>query len=235
MPVPLHVLDQCSPAHDTPGFIYSVVDYRIDCYRDVSHAFEMAGNCYLPGLALPASAVHDMIRAALMEILQQAGKMEDKINVVFVCMGNICRSPSAEGVFRHLVEQRNLASRIVIDSAGTHAYHVGEAPDSRAQAAANRRGMDLSKQRARKFSIADFTRFDYIVAMDYDNLERLQTLRPPEFTGQLSLLLSYAPELGIEEVPDPYYGGESGFERVLDLIEQASLGLLNEISKRHDL
>jgi len=150
-------------------------------------------------------------------------------------MGNICRSPSAEGVFRQLVEQKNLAHRIVIDSAGTHAYHVGEAPDVRAQAAAKRRGMDLSKQRARKVSTADFAHFDYIVAMDYDNLERLQALCPPEFAGQLSLFLNYAPELGIDEVPDPYYGGESGFERVLDLIEQASSGLLYEISKRHEL
>lgn len=161
--------------------------------------------------------------------------MKEQISVVFVCMGNICRSPSAEGVFRKLVEQKNLADRILIDSAGTHAYHIGEAPDSRAQAAARRRGMDLSQQRARRITADDFSRFDYILAMDYDNLERLQALRPPGFAGELALLLSYAPEGEIAEVPDPYYGGERGFERVLDLIEQASSGLLDQISRRHNL
>jgi protein-tyrosine phosphatase len=159
----------------------------------------------------------------------------EKINVVFVCMGNICRSPSAEGVFRELVERHDLTAHIEIDSAGTHAYHVGEPPDGRAQAAAGRRGIDLSRQVARRFAPTDFNRFDYVVAMDQENLARLQELCPPDYPGRLSLLLKYAPELGVEEVPDPYYGGANGFERVLDLIEQAAEGLLADIRQRHKL
>lgn len=155
------------------------------------------------------------------------------INVLFVCMGNICRSPTAEGVFRHIVTSRQLDSRIHIDSAGTHAYHIGEPPDRRAQAAALQRDIDLSRQVARRIDVMDFENFDYILAMDHDNLQILRSLCPAGHEHKLSLFLTFAPQLGEEEVPDPYYGGEHGFERVLDLIEVAAEGLLLDIRQRH--
>jgi len=148
-------------------------------------------------------------------------------------MGNICRSPTAEGVFRHIVTSRQLDSRIRIDSAGTHAYHIGEPPDRRAQAAALQREVDLSRQVARRIDVMDFENFDYILAMDHDNLEILRSLCPAGHEHKLSLFLSFAPHLGEEEVPDPYYGGERGFERVLDLIEAAAEGLMQDIRQRH--
>lgn len=154
-----------------------------------------------------------------------------KISVLFVCMGNICRSPTAQGVFQQLVEQHDLSDRILIDSAGTHAYHVGNPPDPRAQAAAQRRGIDLSFQRARRVTPDDFSCFHFILAMDRDNLMELQEVAPHGHGSQLSLFLDYAPGLGYQEVPDPYYGGESGFERVLDLIQAASEGLLDRIRR----
>jgi protein-tyrosine phosphatase len=148
------------------------------------------------------------------------------VKILFVCMGNICRSPTAHGVFQRLVEETGLNRDIEIDSAGTHAYHVGNPPDSRAQAAALRRGIDMSSQRARRVAVDDFERFDYILAMDRENLGALQAACPPQYAHKLSLFLEYAPELTIREVPDPYYGGAKGFEQVLDLIEMASEGLL---------
>ena len=157
----------------------------------------------------------------------------EKINVLFVCMGNICRSPTAEGVFRHFVQQAQLEDVIVIDSAGTHAYHVGDQPDRRAQTAALRRGIDLSQQIARRVRPEDFDQFDYILAMDLDNLQHLQSWCPPGQDHKLALFLAYAPDLGESEVPDPYYGGASGFDRVLDLIEAASRGLLDTIHQQH--
>lgn len=155
------------------------------------------------------------------------------VSVVFVCMGNICRSPTAEGVFRALVERENLAGEIAIDSAGTHAYHVGEPPDSRSQAAARQRGVDLSGQRARKAVAADFKHFDYVLAMDPDNHAMLASLCPGGEEHRLRLFLEFAPEAGRSDVPDPYYGGGRGFDEVLDLIEQASEGLLADIRKNH--
>jgi protein-tyrosine phosphatase len=159
--------------------------------------------------------------------------------VLFVCMGNICRSPTAEGVFRHHVIQAGLESAMVIDSAGTHAYHVGEPPDKRSMAAALRRGYDLSAQRARHVCPVDFEQFDFILAMDRDNLALLQAECPPAYQAKLQLFLSYATDpqqplgqgqgLRTREVPDPYFGGADGFERVLDLIEDASRGLLGHI------
>jgi protein-tyrosine phosphatase len=146
--------------------------------------------------------------------------------VLFVCMGNICRSPTAEGVFRRAVDLAGLADAIHADSAGTGDWHVGSPPDRRAIQAARRRGYDLTALRARQVTASDFTRFDWIIAMDRSNLRTLENLRPPEFGGHLRLLLTFAPELGIEEVPDPYYGGPEGFEQVLDLIERASDGLV---------
>ena len=155
---------------------------------------------------------------------------ESKTRVLFVCMGNICRSPTAEGVFRYYAEQAGLADRLEIDSAGTHAYHVGEPADRRARAAAERRGMSLDGIRARRVSAQDYQRFDYIIAMDEDNLARLRAEAPEGHDARLHLFLEFA--AGSEtEVPDPYYGGAAGFERVLDLVEDASRGLLETLSR----
>ena len=153
-----------------------------------------------------------------------------KMSVLFVCMGNICRSPTAEGVFRHFVCEAGMAERFDIDSAGTHAYHVGEPPDRRATAAAERRGMSLADIYARRVSDADFERFDLIVAMDADNEQRLLDQAGEEHAAKVRLFLEFAegPET---EVPDPYYGGAAGFERVLDLVEAASRGLLASVIK----
>ena len=155
------------------------------------------------------------------------------VNVVFVCLGNICRSPTAEGVFRAIVEGHGLGPRIGIDSAGTGAYHTGEPADQRAQAAARRRGFDLSTIRARKATAGDFRRFDYVLAMDRENQAALSRICPPGEEHRLSLFLDYAPQLGRRDVPDPYYGGGNGFELVLDLIEAASEGLLADIREKH--
>lgn len=154
------------------------------------------------------------------------------VKVLFVCMGNICRSPTAQGVFERMVSEAGLAEFVQIDSAGTHAYHVGEPPDRRAQAAARKRGYDLSAQRARRISPLDFASYDYVLVMDEDNLADARSSCPPEHAHKLALLMHYAPEHGLREVPDPYYGGESGFDRVLDMVEAASRGLLAEISRR---
>jgi protein-tyrosine phosphatase len=148
-------------------------------------------------------------------------------------MGNICRSPTAQGVFEQLVRQAELTAQIEVDSAGTHAYHVGESPDTRASEAAMRRGVDLSRQRARRVGAEDFEAFDYVLAMDSSNYDDLAAICRPEHLPKLSRLLEFAPDLGTLEVPDPYYGGATGFERVLDLIEMASEGLLAEIRQQH--
>ena len=157
------------------------------------------------------------------------------VKVLFVCMGNICRSPTAQGVFERLVADNKLVEYIEIDSAGTHAYHIGERPDERASAAALKRGIDLSTQKARRVSADDFHVFDYVIAMDSSNYEDLASKCPTEHETKLSLFLEYAEDLEATEVPDPYYGGATGFERVLDLIEKASAGLLAEIRKQHRL
>ncbi|HEY5603161.1 MAG TPA: low molecular weight protein-tyrosine-phosphatase [Gammaproteobacteria bacterium] len=155
------------------------------------------------------------------------------VNILFVCMGNICRSPTAEGVFTRLVEEAGLLDKIAIDSAGTHAYHVGEPPDPRAQKSALARGIDISHLRARRAVAEDFERFDYVLAMDYDNLQKLQSFCEPRHVSKLHLFLAYGSHDDIKEVPDPYYGGPLGFERVLDLIEDASHGLLQNILEKH--
>lgn len=156
-----------------------------------------------------------------------------KIKVLFVCMGNICRSPTAEGVFRHIVAENNLQASIVTDSAGTHAYHVNETPDRRAQATATSRGIDLSDLRARRVTVADFEKFEYVLAMDRDNYAILDDLCPAALNDRLSLFLDFAPSVKASEVPDPYYGGVKGFEVVFDMVEQASLGLLQDIKNKH--
>jgi len=155
------------------------------------------------------------------------------IRVLFICMGNICRSPTAHGVFLKLIDEHSLGHLIEVDSAGTHAYHVGEPPDGRAQAAALRRDVDLSPLRARKVQPGDFDGFDYLLAMDDDNLQILAQMSPSGREGKLRLFLDFAPHIPEREVPDPYYGGESGFERVLDLIEAAAEGLLEDIKSKH--
>ena len=157
--------------------------------------------------------------------------IKENTSVLFVCMGNICRSPTAEGVFRHLAEQAGLSGQLQIDSAGTHAYHTGEPPDHRARAAAERRGMSLDGIYARRVTVEDFDRFDHVIAMDEDNLERLRAEAPAHHHDKLRLFLEFGSS-GEREVPDPYYGGSAGFERVLDLVEEASRGLLETLSRK---
>ncbi|MEB3286909.1 MAG: low molecular weight protein-tyrosine-phosphatase [Vampirovibrionales bacterium] len=157
------------------------------------------------------------------------------VKVLFVCMGNICRSPSAEGVFRHVVQQAGLEAEILIDSAGTHDYHVGGPPDSRSQRHALQRGYDLSALRAWQILEKDFDRFDYIYVMDCENLNNVLRICPERDKHKVGLFLALAPHLGVEEVPDPYYGGVEGFEHVLDLIEAASEALLAKLCQDHGL
>lgn len=158
--------------------------------------------------------------------------MKSKIKVLFVCMGNICRSPTAEAVFRHYVENAGLSEQVMIDSAGTHDYHIGDKPDSRAQHAAQQRGYDMSKQRGRQVGEDDFRHFDYVLAMDKTNLANLRRITPPDSGTHAKLLLEYARNHVERDVPDPYYGGGDGFERVLDMVEDAAEGLLQEIRRR---
>jgi len=154
------------------------------------------------------------------------------VKILFVCLGNICRSPTAAGVVRTLAAREAPELSIEVDSAGTAAYHVGEPPDPRTRQAAARRGYDLSALRARIVEPADFERFDLIVAMDRENLRVLRQRAPPAAHERLRLLLEFAPEAGPEDVPDPYYGGPNGFEEVLDLIEAAARGLLAHLRQR---
>ncbi|MGQ9658723.1 MAG: low molecular weight protein-tyrosine-phosphatase [Thermochromatium sp.] len=155
------------------------------------------------------------------------------IRVLFVCMGNICRSPTAHGVFRQLVREEGLSHRIEIDSAGTHAYHLGEPPDRRARDTARMRGIDISDLRARLAEPDDFVRFHYVLAMDRDNYAHLARLCPKGLEDRLRLFMEFAPELGLREVPDPYYGDQRGFEQVFDLVEAAARGLLLDIKSRY--
>ena len=160
---------------------------------------------------------------------------KSKISVLFVCMGNICRSPTAEGVFRKVVSDAELGEGILVDSAGTHAYHVNEPPDRRARAAAESRGFPLDNIRARRVSGDDYERFDYILAMDEDNLQILKEGAPEEHRHKVRLFLEFAASSSETEVPDPYYGGAAGFERVLDLVEEASHGLLETLQRENGL
>lgn len=159
--------------------------------------------------------------------------LKNNVSVVFVCMGNICRSPTAEGVFRHLVRQEGLDDWITTDSAGTHAYHIGEQPDHRAQQTALSRGIDLSDLRGRKAIENDFHEFDYVLAMDDDNYRLLENICPAGLESKLSLFLNFSNEYSETQVPDPYYGGDQGFEHVFDLVESASHGLLQDIKRRY--
>lgn len=161
--------------------------------------------------------------------------MEDKVApvaVLFVCMGNICRSPTAEGIFSQLVANSALQREIRTDSAGTHAYHVGHPPDSRAVRAAARRGYDLSALRARQVAAADFATFDYVLAMDAANLAMLREMAPGQWRSKPQLLLDFGARYRGSEVPDPYYGGSGDFELVLDMTEDGASGLLEHIRKK---
>jgi protein-tyrosine phosphatase len=151
------------------------------------------------------------------------------MRILFVCMGNICRSPSAEGVFRSLLASRAPQLTVEIDSAGTHDYHVGEPPDERAIAAAQRRGIDLSALRARTVRAGDFDYYDLILAMDEQNLRELRRRAPVHRHDRIRLMMEFVSAATVSAVPDPYYGGLQGFEQVLDLLEEASDGLLQEL------
>ncbi len=153
----------------------------------------------------------------------------NKISVLFVCMGNICRSPTAEGVFRKLVREEGVEHLFLIDSAGTHAYHVDNPPDERAQRAALARGVDISQLRARQVSRRDFEIFDHILVMDRYNYDAAMLVCPLAHSHKVRLFMEYAPGLKISEVPDPYYGGRKGFEQVLDLVERAAIGFLDSV------
>jgi protein-tyrosine phosphatase len=157
---------------------------------------------------------------------------EVTVRVLFVCLGNICRSPTAEGVFRKLVAGEGLEHAVEIDSAGTHAYHIGEPPDARAQAAALRRGVDLSGLRGRQALSSDIEQFDYVLAMDQENLRNLRAIAAREHLHKVRLFMEFSSVYGEREVPDPYFGGHGGFERVLDMIEDAAAGLLADIRQR---
>ncbi|MCR4376755.1 MAG: low molecular weight phosphotyrosine protein phosphatase [Rhodospirillales bacterium] len=153
------------------------------------------------------------------------------VSVLFVCLGNICRSPTAEGIFRDLIEREGLADHFTIDSAGTAAYHVGSPPDSRAQAETKRHGIDIGGLRARQARHLDFTQFDYILAMDQENHRNLMAICPPGGEHRLHLFLDFASNPGRRDVPDPYYDGR--FDAVFDLIEDAAKGLLADIRAKH--
>jgi protein-tyrosine-phosphatase/RimJ/RimL family protein N-acetyltransferase len=172
----------------------------------------------------PSDAADDRMKSRL--------RSGHRMRVLFVCMGNICRSPTAEGVFREYVRRHAPDLPLEIDSAGTHDYHVGEPPDPRALRAAASRGLDLSRLRARQVEEADFERFDLILAMDRLNYVTLLDRSPPQFHSRIRLLLDFAKHTGREDVPDPYYGGAKGFEEVLDLLEDAAAALLAEVRRK---
>lgn len=161
-------------------------------------------------------------------------KSDETIKVLFVCMGNICRSPTADVVFRHQVKEAGLDQQIMVDSAGTHAYHIGDPPDPRAQRSALQRGYEMHDLRARAVQQDDFIEFDYILAMDRDNLAILQERCPAQHSNKVSLLMQYSRGTNLrKEVADPYFGGQREFEEVLDMVEEASLGLLEHIRSSH--
>jgi protein-tyrosine phosphatase len=156
-----------------------------------------------------------------------------KIQVLFVCKGNICRSPTAQGTFQKLLNDKNLRQSIIIDSAGTHDYHIGKSPDERAQKAASAMGIDIGGLVGRQVSTEDFDKFDYIIAMDKANLAILNDLCPSTQKHKLSLFLSFAPDVKCEDVPDPFWGDGKDFEIAFTMIKTASLGLLDDIKKKH--
>ena len=174
----------------------------------------------------------DYVNVPIFTEFIQLGDLMAQYSVLFVCLGNICRSPTAEGVFRKLVGEAGRSDEFHIDSAGTGSWHVGRAPDERARKAALNRGIDISRQVARQVRVGDFEDFDYILAMDKDNLRVLEGLAPASDRDKIGLFLDFAPGSGMREVPDPYYGGANGFDDVLDLVEEASRGLLDHIVQK---
>ncbi|BBP43924.1 low molecular weight protein-tyrosine-phosphatase [Thiosulfativibrio zosterae] len=156
-----------------------------------------------------------------------------KVSVIFVCLGNICRSPTAHGVFRQLVNDKGWANHIEIDSAGTAAYHVGKQADARSRSVAKQRGIAMDDLRARKVDLGDIIEFDYILAMDETNYADLLEMALPEHRHKIRLFLEFAPQFNQKEVPDPYYGGADGFNFVFDLVEAASVGLLADIEQKY--
>lgn len=156
-----------------------------------------------------------------------------KVSVIFVCLGNICRSPTAHGVFRQLVNDKGWADRIEIDSAGTAAYHIGKQADARSRSVAKQRGIQMDDLRARKVDLGDIIEFDYILAMDESNYADLLEMALPEHRHKIRLFLEFAPQFNQKEVPDPYYGGSDGFNYVFDLVEAASIGLLADIKQQY--
>ena len=157
--------------------------------------------------------------------------MNDPVRILFVCLGNICRSPSAEGVFRRIAREHGLLDRLEVDSCGTGSWHIGKPPDARAMEAASRRGIDISDLRARQISEQDLDRFDYVLVMDRQNLADVRAIWRQNGGTEPELFLGYS-KTGRDEVPDPYFGGEDGFEQVLDLIEDAARGLIADIRGR---
>lgn len=164
--------------------------------------------------------------------LLSGGLIKIMTKILFVCMGNICRSPTAEGIFRTMVRDASIEHLVKIDSAGTHAFHVGEAPDPRAQAAAKKRGIDISMLRARQVSKDDFRDHDLILAMDWENLSLLQQTSPKQYQHKLMLLMRFATDNEEATVPDPYYGGSDGFEKVINYATDACTGLIEVVKKR---
>jgi len=156
------------------------------------------------------------------------------VKVLFVCMGNICRSPTAHGVFQSLVDEQGLGESIQVDSAGTHSYHIGTPPDLRSQAMAKSRGVDLGDLRARRFASTDFNEFDYLIGMDRDNLANMLALKPDASSAQVKLMLEYSDRFEQQEIPDPYFG-EDGFDLVFDMIDDAARGLLRDIRSQHGI
>ena len=160
--------------------------------------------------------------------------LQQPVKVLFVCMGNICRSPTAHGVFQSLVDEQGLGESIQVDSAGTHSYHIGSPPDLRSQAMAQSRGIDLTGLRARRFVTTDFTEFDYLLGMDHANLADMLALKPDETRARVRLMLEYSDRFEQQEVPDPYFG-DDGFDLVFDMIDDAARGLLRDIRTQHGI
>ena len=158
-------------------------------------------------------------------------EIKASVKVLFVCMGNICRSPTAHGVFQSVVDSHGLASRFQIDSAGTHSYHIGSPPDERSQATARSHGVDLSRQQARRFESGDFIEFDYVIAMDQSNLADMLAIQPEDATAAVKLMLDFSDKYEQREVPDPYFG-EGGFEQVFEMIDDAARGLFDKIRQQ---
>ncbi len=159
----------------------------------------------------------------------------EMIRILFVCMGNICRSPMAQGVLENRLKEQRIQNRVEVDSAATHQYHTGASPDARGVAAAGRRGIDISRQRARPVRGDDFLDFDLILAMDADNERALRELCPAEHHGRVRRITEFAPQLRGDEIPDPYYGGHDGFEEVLDMLEMCMHGVVDELHARLDV